>query len=172
MVFEDDQPLFHVSLRTHVSCVAGTQEWRQVHDERVCWKHNRWSCWLCRQSLLSATFPVRLLVRESCSELSLAWTYSQRADLTSVFGAATVGLLSNAWTKAFNGPSFLVALPGIMFQLPSGLSNGGLLSFATTQAAEDVTVAFGNLFSVVEQLLIVALGLVVGLFTSSGCHWY
>lgn len=45
--------------------------------------------------------------------------------------------------------------------------NGGLLAFATEDSTEDVSRAFSNIFSVAEQLLIVALGLVVGLFASS-----
>ena len=48
----------------------------------------------------------------------------------------------------------------IRFQLPSGLSNGGLLNFASS--TNDANAAFNSGFAVAEQLIVVGIGLVVG----------
>jgi hypothetical protein len=56
-------------------------------------------------------------------------------------------------------------VPGILYQLPSGLSNGGgLLNFANST---DSNTAFASGFTVAQSLVEVALGLTVGLFAST-----
>ncbi|ELU35921.1 hypothetical protein AG1IA_10049 [Rhizoctonia solani AG-1 IA] len=57
-------------------------------------------------------------------------------------------------------------LTGILFQLPSGLANGGLLSFASTNNSVGANYSYGTGFQVAEQLVSVAVGLTVGLFCS------
>lgn len=49
-------------------------------------------------------------------------------------------------------------------QLPSGLGNGGLLNWATTDA--DDQVVFSSGWSVAQQLIQVVIGLVVGLLVA------
>lgn len=64
-----------------------------------------------------------------------ALAFPNRSDLTSAIGSFVVGTLGNVYGRLSNGNSFPVTVPGILFQLPSGLSNGGIFSFAseTTQ---------------------------------------
>lgn len=50
-------------------------------------------------------------------------------------------------------------------QLPSGLGNGGLLNFAAT--TDNSQASFESGFAVAQQLITVAIGLVVGLFCST-----
>ena len=89
-----------------------------------------------------------------------------RQDITSALGSLAVGVLSNVYGRIFDGRAFVVSIPGILYQLPSGLSNGGLLAFAsnTTQGG---TSSFSSGFSVATSLVEVALGLTVGLFTAT-----
>lgn len=55
-------------------------------------------------------------------------------------------------------------VPGILVQLPSGLSNGGLLAFTDTS---DNSAAYASGFQTAESLVQVAIGLTVGLFVSA-----
>ena len=56
-------------------------------------------------------------------------------------------------------------VPGVLFQVPSGLSNGGLLNFGTsTTTSTGTTYSAG--FAVALQLVQVAIGLTVGLFVA------
>ena len=88
-----------------------------------------------------------------------------RQDFTSMLGSMAVGLLANIYGRVFDGRAFVVSVPGILYQLPSGLSNGGLLNFANTSS--DSTTAFNQGFAVASSLLQVAMGLTIGLFTST-----
>lgn len=59
---------------------------------------------------------------------------------------------------------------GILFQLPSGLANGGLLKFAAETTSTDSntqSTAYSSGFAVAEQLVQTAIGLTVGLFVSA-----
>ncbi|KAN0064417.1 pheromone-regulated protein prm10 [Thecaphora frezii] len=91
-----------------------------------------------------------------------------RQDITAALGSLVVGLLANLYGRIFDGRSFVVAVPGILYQLPSGLSNngsGGLLGFAGSDDANNSYSTSG--FSVASSLVETALGLTVGLFTST-----
>ncbi|KAH8923061.1 DUF1212-domain-containing protein [Atractiella rhizophila] len=88
-----------------------------------------------------------------------------RSDITSACGAFAVGLLGNLWGKLQQGTSFIVTVVPVLFQLPSGLSNGGLLNFAVT--TDNSTASFDSGFVVAEQLITVSIGLTVGLFIST-----
>jgi hypothetical protein len=91
--------------------------------------------------------------------MSCSWV-SNRADISSALGALGVGLAGNIWGRMFQGTSFIVTAVPILFQLPSGLSNGGLLNFATTGVNGGNT--WDSAFTVAQQLITVAIGLVVG----------
>lgn len=64
------------------------------------------------------------------------------------------------------GSSFPVTVVGILFQLPSGLSNGGIFNFVVESTSGNSD-AYSSGFSVAEQLVSVAIGLTVGLFVSA-----
>ncbi|EPQ27914.1 uncharacterized protein PFL1_04658 [Pseudozyma flocculosa PF-1] len=93
---------------------------------------------------------------------------SGRQDITAALGSLVVGLAANIYGRVFDGRSFVVAVPGILYQLPSGLSNtngGGILGFANT---DNTTTSYSTSgFGVASSLVETALGLTVGLFTST-----
>ncbi|GAA95938.1 uncharacterized protein L969DRAFT_160713 [Mixia osmundae IAM 14324] len=102
---------------------------------------------------------------------SIGWTtnhfasigFPNRSDISSALGALAVGLLGNVYGKLFQGTAFIVTIVPVLFQLPSGLSNGGLLIFASTT---DSTTSFSSGFAVGEQLVQVSIGLTFGLFVA------
>ncbi|CAE6488452.1 unnamed protein product [Rhizoctonia solani] len=93
--------------------------------------------------------------------------FPNRSDITSALGSLAVGLAGNLYGRLFNGTAFVVMITGILFQLPSGLANGGLLSFASTNNSVGATYSYATGFQVAEQLVSVAVGLTVGLFCSA-----
>ncbi|KDN36610.1 hypothetical protein RSAG8_10713, partial [Rhizoctonia solani AG-8 WAC10335] len=93
--------------------------------------------------------------------------FPNRSDITSALGSLAVGLAGNIYGRFFNGTAFVVMITGILFQLPSGLANGGLLSFASTNNSVGATYSYATGFQVAEQLVSVAVGLTVGLFCSA-----
>ena len=96
---------------------------------------------------------------------STAPALSGRQDITSALGSLAVGILSNIYGRFFDGRSYVVAVTGVLYQLPSGLSNGGLLNFAQTNNTGSDNFSSG--FTVAESLVEVALGLTVGLFAAT-----
>lgn len=92
---------------------------------------------------------------------------SSRSDVTSALGAMAVGLLSNIFGRIYDGQSYTVATVGVLYQLPSGLSNsngGTLLNFASTTNSNS---SFNSGFQVAENLVEVAIGLTVGLYAAT-----
>lgn len=91
-----------------------------------------------------------------------------RPDLQSAMGAFAVGVVANIYARITSGNAYVVMITGILFQLPSGLANGGLLTFAEkdNDAKNGDFTSFEAGFQVALQLIAVAIGLTVGLFTS------
>ncbi|CAD6884752.1 unnamed protein product [Tilletia controversa] len=125
-------------------------------------------------------FPVMVAIAcagWACNHFSsTAKTLKGRQDITSALGSFAVGLLANMYGRFTGGRAFVVAVPGILYQLPSGLSNGGLLNFVDITANTNATMATGGTttgafsssgFSVAASLIEVALGLTVGLFAAT-----
>ncbi|PKI83797.1 hypothetical protein MVES_001893 [Malassezia vespertilionis] len=54
-----------------------------------------------------------------------AASLKQQTALVAAMGSFAVGVLSNIYGRIFDGRSFVVAVPGILYQLPSGLSGNG-----------------------------------------------
>ena len=52
--------------------------------------------------------------------------FPNRSDMTSAIGSFVVGTLGHIYGRFSKGSSFPVTVTGIMFQLPSGLANGGI----------------------------------------------
>ncbi|KAF8308758.1 DUF1212-domain-containing protein [Clavulina sp. PMI_390] len=92
--------------------------------------------------------------------------FVNRADISSACGSLIVGVLGNLYGRVYYGNAFVVMITGILFQLPSGLSNGGLLAFAS-QTQSGSTTSYATGFQTAEQLVQVAIGLTVGLFVAS-----
>ncbi|CAK9784668.1 DUF1212-domain-containing protein [Cutaneotrichosporon oleaginosum] len=102
--------------------------------------------------------------------------FRNRSDITSAIGSFCVGIIGNLYGRFFsNGASFPVMVTGILMQLPSGLSQGGLFSFAaegqkiseSNGTSGTTTTQYSQGFQVAEQLVSVAIGLTVGLFVAA-----
>ncbi|TFK22533.1 DUF1212-domain-containing protein [Coprinopsis marcescibilis] len=89
--------------------------------------------------------------------------FAGQSDITAAIGAFTVGLISNVYARIFSGNAFVIT--GILFQLPSGLGIGGLLSYATEQASGSTT-SYISGFKTTGKLVSVAIGLTIGLALS------
>lgn len=92
------------------------------------------------------------------------YAFSGRSDISSAIGSFAVGFLGNVYGRVTKESPFVVMVPGILVQLPSGLSNGGLLAFTDTS---DNSSAYASGFQTAESLVQVAIGLTVGLFVSA-----
>ncbi|KAI0064971.1 DUF1212-domain-containing protein [Artomyces pyxidatus] len=88
--------------------------------------------------------------------------FPNQSDISAAVGAFAVGLIANIYGRLFNGNAFVVMITGILFQLPSGLGNGGLLHFADQQTSGSSN-SYLSGFQVALQLISVSIGLTVGL---------
>lgn len=100
---------------------------------------------------------------------SLPQAFQGRSDIVSALGSFVVGLLGNMYGRFFSkGASFHVMVTGILFQLPSGLSQGGIFSFVADASKNNSAEQYSTGFGVAQQLISVAIGLTVGLFVAAG----
>ncbi|OCF33455.1 hypothetical protein I316_04875 [Kwoniella heveanensis BCC8398] len=121
-----------------------------------------------QQPLFAKELPIMVFIA-ACGWTSnhfSALAFPGRSDMTSAIGSFVVGTLGNLYGRISNGSSFPVTVTGILFQLPSGLSNGGIFNFAA-ESSDGSATAYSDGFSVAEQLVSVAIGLTVGLFVSA-----
>ncbi|KAJ7127890.1 hypothetical protein C8R44DRAFT_830322 [Mycena epipterygia] len=88
--------------------------------------------------------------------------FVNQSDISAAVGAFAVGLVSNLYGRLFSGNAFVIMITGILFQLPSGLGNGGLLTYASEKTAGSST-SYLSGFQTALQLISVAIGLTVGL---------
>lgn len=124
-----------------------------------------------QQPLFAKELPVMVLI--ACAGWAVnhfsAYAFGGRSDIVSALGAFTVGILGNIYGRFFsNGASFPVMVTGILLQLPSGLSQGGIFNFAAEgNETKNTTDQYSQGFSVAQQLVSVAIGLTVGLFVAA-----
>ncbi|CAK5277842.1 unnamed protein product [Mycena citricolor] len=88
--------------------------------------------------------------------------FPNQTDVGAAVGAFAVGVVANVYARFFSGNAFVIMITGILFQLPSGLGNGGLLTYASQKTA-DTTNSYLSGFQTALQLISVAIGLAVGL---------
>ncbi|KAK7002440.1 DUF1212-domain-containing protein [Favolaschia claudopus] len=88
--------------------------------------------------------------------------FKEQSDIIAAVGAFTVGFVANVYGRFFSGNAFVIMITGILFQLPSGLGNGGLLTYASEKTAGKSTSYLAG-FQTALQLISVAIGLTVGL---------
>jgi len=79
-----------------------------------------------------------------------------RSDVVSAIGAFAVGLLGNIYSRMFGGTAFTVMVTGVLFLVPSGLS----------QAGGGAIAASGNGIDIGSAMIAVTIGITVGLFMS------
>ena len=108
--------------------------------------------------------------------------FRNQSDISAAVGALAVGFVSNVYGRFFNGSAFVVMvrppptvpyarraswrsqITGILFQLPSGLANGGLFTFVSQQeSGSSSSESYLSGFQTALQLISVSIGLTVGL---------
>ncbi|KAI8977722.1 DUF1212-domain-containing protein [Trametes punicea] len=90
--------------------------------------------------------------------------FPNQSDISAAVGALAVGFVSNLYGRFFNGNAFVIMITGILFQLPSGLANGGLFTFVHQQeSGSSSTESYLSGFQTALQLISVSIGLTVGL---------
>ncbi|KAJ8078940.1 pheromone-regulated protein prm10 [Marasmius tenuissimus] len=85
-----------------------------------------------------------------------------QADISAAVGAFVVGFIANMYGRFFSGNAFVIMITGILFQVPSGLGNNGLLVFVDQQSSGS-SESYLSGFQTALQLISVAIGLTVGL---------
>ncbi|EJC99465.1 uncharacterized protein FOMMEDRAFT_31180 [Fomitiporia mediterranea MF3/22] len=98
----------------------------------------------------------------TCNHFS-ALKFPNRSDVSSAIGAFVVGFVANIYGRFFSGNAFVIMITGILFQLPSGLGNGGLITFASQNNSSGTTTSYLSGFKTALQLISVCVGLTVGL---------
>ncbi|KAG1761415.1 hypothetical protein EDD22DRAFT_824506 [Suillus occidentalis] len=88
--------------------------------------------------------------------------FPNQSDISAAVGAFAVGLVSNLYGRFFEGNAFVVMITGILFQLPSGLGNGGLFNFVVDQTSGSSS-SYLSGFNTALQLISTSVGLTVGL---------
>ncbi|ESK97089.1 pheromone-regulated membrane protein prm10 [Moniliophthora roreri MCA 2997] len=83
-------------------------------------------------------------------------------DISAAVGAFAVGFVANMYGRFFRGNAFVIMITGILFQVPSGLGNNGLLVFVSQQSSGS-SESYLSGFQTALQLISVAIGLTVGL---------
>ncbi|GAA5972844.1 hypothetical protein JCM11641_003968 [Rhodosporidiobolus odoratus] len=95
-----------------------------------------------------------------------AYAFTDLPALTSSLGAFAVGILGGAWSRATRESAFVVMIVGLFVQLPSGLANGGLLSFAQTSTRRTSS-NFSSAVNAAAGLIRTTVGVTVGLFAAA-----
>ncbi|KAF8196522.1 hypothetical protein BJ912DRAFT_955497 [Pholiota molesta] len=107
-----------------------------------------------------------LLIIVSCVGWVVSYFAGRRfrgqSDINAAVGSFAIGLISNLYSRIFSGNAFVVMITGILFQLPSGLGSGGLLSYASQQAS-GYTNSYLLGFQTALKLVSVAVGITIGL---------
>ncbi|KAJ3803378.1 DUF1212-domain-containing protein [Lentinula aff. detonsa] len=91
--------------------------------------------------------------------------FQNQADFASAVGAFAIGMISNLAGRFLDGNAFTIMITGILFQVPSGLGNNGLLVFVSQQTDDSgsTSEAYLSGFQTSLQLISVAIGLTIGL---------
>ncbi|TXT13524.1 hypothetical protein VHUM_00891 [Vanrija humicola] len=117
-----------------------------------------------QQPLFAKELPIMILISVAGwvtnHFASLPQAFQGRSDIVSALGSFVVGLLGNLYGRFFSrGAGFPVMVTGILFQLPSGLSQGGIFSFVADASKNNSAEQYSTGFGVAQQLVSVAIGL-------------
>ena len=130
----------------------------------LCQGTRRFLTWFIRIVLTKQPVMVLIACAGWVCNFYSAKAFPNRSDLTSAIGSFVVGTLGHIFGRFTRGSSFPVTVVGILFQLPSGLGNGGIFSFASENQTGSGN-AYSDGFQVAEQLVSVAIGLTYVFFT-------
>ncbi|KAI0045320.1 DUF1212-domain-containing protein [Auriscalpium vulgare] len=104
------------------------------------------------------TWDMLVMVLISCAAYAVNKTANHfifnRSDVVSAIGASVVGLLGSIYSRKFGGTAFTTMVTGVLFLVPSCLSQVGGLT------------ASGNGIDIGGAMIAVAVGITVGLFMS------
>ncbi|KAI0058885.1 DUF1212-domain-containing protein [Artomyces pyxidatus] len=104
------------------------------------------------------TFDLVVMVVISCASYAANKAANHfifnRSDVVSAIGAFVVGVLGNVYSRKFSGTAFTAMVTGVLFLVPSGLSQAGGIT------------ASGNGIDVGGAMITVTIGITVGLFMS------
>ncbi|KAJ3848190.1 hypothetical protein EV368DRAFT_86897 [Lentinula lateritia] len=113
--------------------------------------------------------PVAAMQRDGrCHVCNITYStmhFQNQADFASAVGFFAIGMISNLAGRFLNGNAFTIMLSGILFQVPSGVGNDGLLVFISQQTDDSGTdsEAYLSRIQTSLQLISVAIGLTIGL---------
>lgn len=105
--------------------------------------------------------------------------FSSSAPIAYTFGAFTIGVLANLYSRLRHGVAAAVLLPAVYVQVPGSLASSGSINSALTtasalirgsvNAAGDTTTDSLNsiVFNVAASMIQIAIGLTVGLFMAA-----
>ncbi|RYP54138.1 hypothetical protein DL768_001023 [Monosporascus sp. mg162] len=100
--------------------------------------------------------------------------FAASAQIASTFGALTIGVLANLYSRVRHGVAAAVLLPAVYVQLPGSLAASGAivsgLQTATSlkeSAGPNDTQLNGIVFNVAASMIQIAIGITVGLFMSA-----
>ncbi|THH15504.1 hypothetical protein EW146_g4980 [Bondarzewia mesenterica] len=107
------------------------------------------------QPYRSKEFPVMIIiacVSYATNKVAVHYIFN-RSEVVSAVGAFTVGMLGNVYSRKMGSTAFTSVVPGILFLVPSGLSQAGGMT-------TDIGIDIGN------SMINVVIGITVGLFIS------
>lgn len=81
------------------------------------------------------------------------------ADTVSFLGAFTIGILSNVYSRITRGSSFLNAVTGVLFLVPSGIAAAGGLSLANRPHGADADDAYSHSLTIGFRMMQIAIGI-------------
>ncbi|CED84544.1 Domain of unknown function DUF3815 [Phaffia rhodozyma] len=111
------------------------------------------------------------MVVVACSGFAASYfsgkTFINRPDITSAIGSFTCGIIGGILSKTMKHSAFVLMVVGVLFQLPSGLTNGGLLAYVRDSTAGTSAKYYTDAFEAAGQIIQIAVGMTVGLFSST-----
>jgi uncharacterized membrane protein YjjB (DUF3815 family) len=91
---------------------------------------------------------------------------TSRPDVVSAISMFAVGVLGQLWSRIGRGSAFTSMVSGVLLVVPSGIAAAGGLAMSTSSSTSGYdSVSQGFLIGL--RMMVVAIGLVVGLFMST-----
>lgn len=115
------------------------------------------------QSVRSWSFPVMVLfscITYAANKLAARFI-SNASDVGSAVGAFVISLLGNVYSRVFGGTAFTSMVTGVMFLVPSALSQAGGLTQASNADQQ-----YSSSLTLGIRMVRVAVGVTVGLFVA------